>query len=244
MRKVFLIIVLFVGVISFAQEQKVGINITLPKTTLDVNGDLTVREVQKLSGNVEKLYVDNNGKLGLDYRPKKEVETLVFSGNTERRIVNTNGSYKFNEGEQFELWVKAEDIKLNSIGITHSGNYFKIGETGTYLVSGFVNFLIESEIGNKTFMVVAIEVSTNNGSSWTNISGSRPIFTQDVKLQYFGHAIPTTVADLQAGTLIRTAFIRSRSSGGSLQGQNLQKLSVEGISNEGIKAMDFLIRKL
>lgn len=243
MRKVFLIVAMSVGMLSFAQEQKIGINIALPKTTLDVNGDLTVREVNKISGKTEKLYVDNDGKLGLDYRPKQVVEALVFSANTERRIVNTSGTTSFNNGVHFELWVKPEDIKLNSIGITHSGNYFKIGETGTYMVSGFVNFLIESTIGHNTFMVVTIETSTNNGTTWSHISGSMPIFAQSATEQYHGHSIPTTVTDLSAGTLIRIAFQRTKLDGDFL-GDRASKMSVEGIESDGIKAMDFLIRKL
>lgn len=242
MKKSVLFSVFLLGIASYGQAQSIGINTALPNTTLDVNGDVTIRETNKLSGTTQKLFIDDNGKIGLDYRPKQVAEATVFSANTERRIVNPNGK-QFNEGVQFELWVKTEDIKLNTIGITRSGNYFKIGETGTYMLSGFVNFLIEQKVNANTFIIVTIEGSKDNGKTWYTITGSRPVFRQYAEEQYHGHSVPTASVEITEGTLMRMGFTRSKS-GSSFQGTDVVSLSVEAISTEGIKSMDLLIRKL
>ncbi len=143
---------------------QVGINTNEPRTSLDVNGETTIRKTNYLKGTLSPLYVDQNGLVGLKEDTGTNLTTAVFYAEGDRQVVVPTANI-FNDGTTFQLYVKPEDIQQNSIDVTQSGNFFKVNKKGIYEITGFINFLIDTELNNNTFIVVAIDISTNNGAT-------------------------------------------------------------------------------
>lgn len=245
--RILLIAALFVGVTAFGQNEKIGINTALPKTTLDVNGDMTVRKLEKLSGDIKPLYIDKDGLVGTMVSKEEKVSSAIFSANRTGTVLSLDKG----EQERFNLGVEEiaipftinkSDINTLEIGVRKSA--YQIKEAGIYELNTFVNFIITSDEYSKTFMIVTLQTSTDDGVTWTNITGSRPVFLQTVQGgMNHPHNLPTTIASLTKGTLVRIAFKRS-SLNGNLQGNPVKSILVRGSSNYATKAFELVIKKL
>jgi hypothetical protein len=213
----------------------VGINTDNPGTSLDVNGKLTVRDASELnlaSGNVARqLYIDTGtGLLGL--QPAGiQVVSPIFSASTSRTIFsNGNTLTNFNACNDIILTPNNDDMKLNNLGIIFESekNAFRIKEIGTYQVAAALNFSFTSENkGDKVFINVRIQKSTNGGSNWSTIAGIRPVCTVDWEFgQSTAISLPLTIQQFQTGDLIRIVFNRTKAEGNVPQGNDLKGISL------------------
>lgn len=244
--RILLITALFVGVTAFGQNEKIGINTALPKTTLDVNGDMTVRKVEKLSGDIKPLYIDKDGLVGTVVSKDDKVSSAIFSASAFGHVLNLNEGKEvvFNEGkEDIPIPFKTTNIDINTLGIAVHKDAFQIAEDGIYELNAFANFFISSATNNKIFIIITLQTSTNNGATWKNITGSRPVFVQSVSTMFHSYNLPTTIASLTKGTLVRIAFKRSYS-GEIAQGATVNYMRVSGNSNYATKAFELVIKKL
>lgn len=245
--RILLIAALFVGVTTFGQNEKIGINTALPKTTLDVNGDMTVRKLEKLSGDIKPLYIDKDGLVGTMVSKEEKVSSAIFSANSTKIVLDlTEGKeVAFNdEKEDIPIPCRITHIDINTLGVTVRKSAFQIKEDGVYELNTFVNFIINSDENSKTFMIVTLQTSTDDGVTWTNITGSRPVFLQTVHGgMNHPHNLPTTIASLTKGTLVRIAFKRSYL-GTTAQGARVKSIRVSGNANYASKAFEFVIKKL
>lgn len=246
MKRSILFAVLFVGMTAVAQNEKVGINTDLPRTTLDVNGDATIRKVEKLSGNIRPLFIDSDGLVGTAVAKEDKVTSTIFSASSSNNvlILKDGNEDRFNSGTaDIPIPVTINQANINTLGITVSNQAFKIKEEGIYEITSFVNFYIRSATNNKTFVIVTLQISEDNGVTWKNISGSRPVFLQGNGGMNHPHNIPTTIIALKNGTLVRMAFKRSFLKG-SGQGSNVTGIDVSGNSSYATKAYELVIKKL
>jgi hypothetical protein len=216
----------------------IGINTPDPNTPLDVNGELTVRDVKELNlvqGNLARqLYINTNtGLVGLQPAGEQAVSPIFFAS-TDRTVLNgpPNSSIlsEFNNCENMVLAPVNDDIVLNNIEITlNSGkNAFRIGESGTYQIAGALNFFFATpKEADRVYINTRMEKSTDGGNSWNSITGIRPILIIDwYSGQYTSVNLPITVQPLQAGDLIRIVFNRTKAGGTMLQGSSVTELRV------------------
>lgn len=245
--RILLITALFVGVTAFGQNEKIGINTALPKTTLDVNGDMTVRKLEKLSGDIKPLYIDKDGLVGTMVSKEEKVSSAIFSASSKIIVLNLNEGKEvaFNERkEDIPIPCRTTHIDINTLGVAVRNSAFQIKEDGIYELNTFVNFYLSSSKDNRIFMIVTLQTSTDDGVTWTNITGSRPVFLQTVQGgMNHPHNLPTTIASLTKGTLVRIAFKRSYS-GTTAQGATVNSMRVGGNANYATKSFELVIKKL
>jgi hypothetical protein len=219
----------------------VGINTNNPGTSLDVNGKLTVRDVKDLNleqdGQARQLYINTStGLVGLQ-PAGKQVASPIFFASTERTIFSDEEGYvdvlrEFNNGNPITLSPVKNDIVLNNLDIIlDSGkNAFKIGESGTYQVAVALNFYFKSAAsGDKAYINVRLEKSSDGGATWNAIAGTRPICFIDWNHgQHTSINLPITVQALQEGDFVRIVFNRTRAGSVTLQGNKMLAISLTG----------------
>lgn len=251
-----LVLLLNVLLASLIHSQ-VGINTTAPTQTLDVNGDARIRNLPTLtSPTVSALFSDENGVLGkATISPQSQIAFYTASSN----IPFTASS--FNAGTDQVVPIVSSYATLNTIGTTvpTTGNV-RISQTGTYMLSASVApFLAINEDTTTTpppnsttitcngdglyvYMAINIDISTNGGTSWTSVSGGRPMFPRVVSLsRTYSFTAPSVIKQLNAGDLVRVRFYRS-TAGSVTQGCSVS--SIELSNTYGSKPFTLGITKL
>ena len=185
-------------------EGKVGIGITTPNESLDVNGKVRIRSLDQLTNNnVYVVYADENGVLGKT--AISPVSKLAFY--TSKTLLNSSAT-TFNNGYEQVIPIQSTDTEINTIGNTLVNNYVKINEAGTYLIGGSVNFTLSSStVDSKIYTAINIQRSTDNGNTWTSISGARPVFAMFSNTKMINsYTLPITIGNLNPNDLIKIVF--------------------------------------
>lgn len=218
--------------------KRVGIGTTSPATKLDINGVVTIRDTPDLNDitTIHPLYIDQQGKVGIKPLGNGLTTEDVFYIRTDDVDLNQSASNttKFNNGDMLYVDMQPKDILYNTLAVDVVNNNniqaLKINTEGVYQIEGYLNFFIKTsdqlqETPSKIYMYAAIEYSEDNGQSWEELSGSRPIF------QIFWspgqgtpYTFPTMIYKLKKDSLLRVVYHRTAAGGYLLQGDTVQDI--------------------
>jgi hypothetical protein len=223
--------------LRIATDGKVGINTDNPETALDINGELTVRNVSELNlgqnSQAKQLYVDSStGLVGLQPAGTQAVAPMFFA-NAYRTVLSSSAAIinSFNAGSAIMLTPQSNDVVINNLDVTLTGNNFKIKHDGIYQITSSVNFQIATDNpGYLIYINVRMEKSSDGGANWAAITGTRPVLTvywNTGEGQFLPVNLPVTVQKLKDGDMLRFVFIRTNA-GGQEQGEKVSKISVIG----------------
>ncbi|WP_333663341.1 hypothetical protein [Chishuiella changwenlii] len=217
MKKAFILIALLL--VCNEVYSQVGINTNDPTESLDVNGKMRIRDTPTLSSaSANSLYVDENGVIGKsDLTPTPPQITFVSS------IETTNVVNNFNAGNTIQLPVTSANLSLNSLNSTILNNSIRIPSAGIYQLTGALNISLSTgAINNRVYLAFNIQRSINNGSTWTSVSGARPVFimADNTEISY-NSVLPQSTVELNENDLLRLVIYRTRLPNGTLQGSNL-----------------------
>ncbi|WP_314058444.1 hypothetical protein [Empedobacter brevis] len=96
----------------------------------------------------------------------------------------------------------------NNIDLVND-NSFKINNAGLYEISGFINYNPSIPINSNTNLELKLEVSTDNGSTWTQKLKTYGVWGYGTGLNNRSNNIAPTVIDLPANSLIRCTVFKS-----------------------------------
>lgn len=230
-----LVLLLFNSVFS-----QIGINTETPTEILDIDGKVRIRNTEELtSSTIFALFVDENGVVGrTNINPSSPLTTFVNATSTSNVVSD------FNAGNIIELPINAASIGLNTLNASVANNRIRIPEEGTYQLSASLNIaLATGTLGNSVFLAFNVQLSKDNGSTWTAISGARPIFTMaNAGRINYNSVLPTGIIDLDEGDLIRLVIYRTRGSG-NLQGSNITIGDVLSAPEHGTKSFTLSLSK-
>lgn len=244
MKKTFLIIALIFANSSYAQ---VGINTSEPLTELDVNGKTTIRETPILidNNNLNALYVDDKGLVGIkDFSNGVLTEEIFYAFTSLQRNTTATEDFNNNVTQYFEF--ETGDILYNTIGVSlvtiGDNKYFKVAEDGVYEFNGFLNFRLTGVLNNKIFIAIKLEYSEDEGTTWVNLTGSRPVYTIDWSAgQTIPYTFPTTIYNMKKNSLLRIAFYRTKA-GSQQQGEPVNDIYFT--NGYGSSTYKFILKKL
>ncbi len=217
---------------SYAQ---VGINTESPQATLHIEGDLIIKNTSPKSANnanLKPLFVDPEGHVVRSVATQAVSPILAIQ--TNRLMLSSSSDPNtltvFNDGSRQSFDFIASDILINNLGINIQNGYIRIAETGIYQISSLINYVFgTSTTGSNVFINISLQKSTNNGGTWFDVVGYRPIFTINWTTGQSTPAIlPTVIASLSQGDLLRYSFYRTRS-GATLQGSPITFLSIDAV---------------
>lgn len=209
--------------VTVLDDGNFGIGTNTPTEKLHVAGKARITNTAKLTGAVSPLYVDANGVVG-----KADVNAqIAFYEGTNGVTISAND---FNNGIQVPVTITSANEKLNTIGATITSDKVKIQDAGTYMISGSLNVTIKiagaTMATPKTAWVrVNIQRSTNNGATWVDIAGARPIF--DIYIPAGQNSVtilPAVIRSLGANDLLRLTLTRSAGAGGNGQGDDVESI--------------------
>lgn len=224
-------ILLLFPIIIYSQTQT-GINTKDPKATLDVNGNLIVREPEVLTESSPKsLYIDSKGKVGVLPTDAVTISSPIFyASGTTTNIVEGNSAQlaAFNEGRENYLNFEKADIKYNNIDITQKNGTFEIGESGIYTISSSINIYFSvNASGDNMYVMVGIRKRATASSSWETIVGTRPVIRIDNSPgQNNPVVLPTISTYLEKGNQLQILFYRTAFTGGAVQGASAKSLRI------------------
>lgn len=228
-KKTLLFIISFSLGLSYAQ---VGVNTEDPQATLHIEGDLIISNTSPKSNDnstLKPLFVDPDGNVVRSVTTQAVSPILVIQ--TNREVISSSSTPNiltaFNSGTAQSFAFTPSDITINNLGGSIQNGYIRIAETGIYQINSLINYLFGSAAsGNNIFISITLQKSTNNGSTWSNVVGYRPIFTINWPAGQGNPAIlPTAITPLSAGNLLRYSFERTRS-GPTYQGNELTNLAI------------------
>ncbi|MGV0924495.1 hypothetical protein [Empedobacter tilapiae] len=211
--------------VVITNQGRVGIGVITPTQSLDVNGRTRIRNTDILtSTTVSPIFVDENGLVGkANISPQSQI--AFFTSTSTLTFTPSN----YNTGSDQIVPITSSNQSLNTINATipSTGN-IRINQSGNYLIGASLNFGLRSPATDaKIFMALNIDVSRNGGTSWTSISGARPIFvlywSAGMNQSY---TLPTVINNFNVGDLIRIKFYRTFA-GTSPQGDNLDQISLQ-----------------
>ncbi|MBP1164476.1 hypothetical protein JOE44_001360 [Chryseobacterium sp. PvR013] len=212
---------------SAMASSQVGINTATPTNTLDVNGTTRIRDLTLLtSPTISALYADQNGVLGTaNITPQSQVAFYTTASTMSYNAAN------YNTGATQIVQIQSSHAVLNTIGTTVSTiGQVTIGQTGNYMLSGSVapSLTINNDGDGYAYMAVNLEVSTDGGSSWTSVTGGRPMFPRvGVGVtRIYSFTMAPVIKSLNAGNLIRVIFYRTKDGGGTLQGSSMSSIDL------------------
>lgn len=243
----------FVTTFSYGQEQPsntagnaVGINTYLPRTTLDINGKLTIRNTDNIEndGHVKALYIDKETGLVGTVAPSTPTApiSVLTAVNSELLPSNAENAAIFNQGNtELIIPITTADLAPNNLGLKVEDHAILIQEDGTYQINAYLNMIITSASVNKTIKVEFPNVSTITGKptpatqtieipqayrmifiyaklkrNSSNIAGARPILTNILGSQSDIITLPTVTLKLTKGDKLTLAFNRTMSSSGGV----------------------------
>lgn len=134
----------FVTTFSYGQEQPnntagnaVGINTYLPRTTLDVNGNLTIRNTDNIEndGHVKALYIDKETGLVGTVAPSTPTApiSVLTAADSELLPSNAENAAIFNQGNtELVIPITTVDLAPNNLGLKIENHAIIIQEDGTY----------------------------------------------------------------------------------------------------------------
>ncbi|MCW3161611.1 hypothetical protein [Chryseobacterium oryctis] len=215
------------------QDGKVGVATVSPTQSLDVNGKARVRSLDYLGySNAYPVYADENGVLGkAAISPSSKL--AFFESRTPLFLA---GSY-YNGGNEIKIPITNADQKINTIGasVYTSNNYVRIGEAGTYIIGGSINFsLIKSPTStsetydpDNAYIAINIKRSSDGGASWESVNGARPIFPlYNTSERVYSYTLPISIVNLNVGDLIKMVFYRTVDGSMTPQGTKLQSVGL------------------
>lgn len=265
MKRKLLITLLILGNYTFSYAQEaIGINTSLPRTTLDVNGKLTVRDTGNLpsEGKLKALYVDSvNGLIGTVAPTKATAPISVFTAKSSNIVPNNEENANlFNQGEtDIKIPISINDASPNNLNLSVENNYnIVISEDGTYQISSYINVatstsstekkLIIQEKDNENYVeltnyykviFIYAYLSLNNK---TKIAGTRPILTSVLNNQANLINLPTVTRTLKKGDKLSIQFYRTVTGSGAGAGDDVTKMGLT--SNYGSAPYSITINKL
>ena len=222
--------------VVITNEGRIGVGITAPTQSLDVNGKARIRNTDLLtSTTVSPIFVDENGVVGKANVSSKSQIAFYTSSSNQEIVAND-----YNKGDEQVVKISQSHESLNTINASiPEAGMVRIDQSGIYLIGASLNFLLQSSVAEaKIYMALNIDVSRDGGTSWTPISGARPIFV----LYWNGgmnqsYTLPTVINSLKAGDLIKVKFYRTSVGSGNFQGHDLSGIRL----NEGYGAPAFTL---
>ncbi|WP_241279660.1 hypothetical protein [Chryseobacterium cucumeris] len=221
---------------------RVGIGTASPSQLLDVNGKARVRNLSTLtSSNVSPVYSDENGVLG----------KVAISLQSQIAFYRSDVAYSFpassfNAGNKQIIPIQSSHASLNTIGTTvDTSGVVSIAQTGTYLLGGSINFQLNMDDNDSyAYIAINLELSTDNGLTWSSISGGRPLFPRVVTnaVRNYPFVIPSVISQLTSGNKIRISVYRSKTDNNTVQGTSMAAIGI-GLSY-GAPAYTFSFTKL
>jgi hypothetical protein len=212
--------------VVITNQGRVGIGTVYPSQSLDVNGRAVIRNTDVLtSGLISPIFVDENGLVGKANISSQSQIAFYSRGSSLSFTVDD-----FNLGNVNVIPISTSNQALNTINtsIPQEGNVM-ISQTGTYLIGGSLNFVLNSAATEaKIYIAINIDISTNGGTSWSSISGARPIFV----LHWNGsmnqsYTLPTVIRQLNTGNLLRIKFYRTSAGNNTLQGDEVSQIGLQ-----------------
>ncbi|MDR0507267.1 MAG: hypothetical protein LBH32_10720 [Dysgonamonadaceae bacterium] len=251
-------------VMRISKSGKTGIKNDQPKTELDVNGQLSIKNVPVLnSGNPQTLYINDDGLIGLQPSVITQTAAPIFFAYTYDIQVEfdpsvTNG---FNTGKEILIPLgpinlrptgnRGVEVKVNNIGINTTSpksEYFEITTAGVYQIAFSMNIAISGDVGNKMVVNARIEKEDGSGSMETLISTRLTAYLGYKGNQYSGQGttvdLPVTVSSFEAGDRIRVYFSRAKDENGNMLGNNVRAISVVGDRNNLLLTYSLMLKKL
>lgn len=220
---------------------QIGINTETPTEILDIDGKVRIRNTEELtSSTVFALFVDENGVVGrTNINPSSPLTTFISASSSTDVIAD------FNAGNIIELPINAASVGLNTLNAAVANNRIRIPEEGTYQLSASLNIaLATGTLGNSVLLAFNVQLSKNNGSTWTAISGARPIFTMaNAGRINYNSVLPTGIIDLDVGDLVRLVVYRTRAGNGNLQGTNITIGDISSAPEHGTKSFTLSLSK-
>ncbi len=223
--------------VSLVQEQndfiitkdaKVGTRNISPNQMLDVNGKTQVRDLSNLSSSSTNiLYADDNGDLGF-YTPTPHFAEAAYYMLKNLHTYSTSDLADYNLGNKIIVPIQSNEAVVNSLATTVLNNNIKINDAGYYFVGGAVNFFISSKTAEAKIHVASnIEVSSDNGTTWRAISGSKTLFVLYWNgLMNNSLLVPSVLTKLNKNEIIRVVFYRTKDSTNLVQGDPLSSLGI------------------
>ncbi|MEK6512505.1 hypothetical protein [Myroides odoratimimus] len=243
----------FVVTFSYGQEQPnntagnaVGINTYLPRTTLDINGKLTIRNTDNIEndGHIKALYIDKETGLVGTVAPSTPTAPISVLTGVDAELMPSNAANAaiFNQGNtDLIVPITTADLAPNNLGLKIEDHAILIQEDGTYQINAYLNMIISSANVNKKITVNFPTVSTTTGKptpatqtieipeayrmifiyaklrrNSTSIAGARPILNNILVNQSDIITLPTVTLKLTKGDKLSLAFNRTMISSGGV----------------------------
>ncbi|WP_267739902.1 hypothetical protein [Myroides injenensis] len=238
MKKIILIAGILLLQYSGIAQEKIGIATDLPRTTLDVNGKLTVRDTGYMenAGHIKPLYVDDQtGLIGTIPTEAPTAATTILVAKDDKTLEATLEIGKeFNKGEvNIRVPMDEVDFTTNNLGLKIINNSVEIQENGTYQINTYLNIFITTRAVSNEITVYfpdvtggkpktpyqTIVIPSNNiiflyAKLYTNgtvTAGTRPLITSVLT---GGQAnlinLPTATVKLKKGDKLSLAFSRTK----------------------------------
>ena len=141
---------------------------------------------------------------------------------------STSDLADYNLGNKIIVPIQSNEAVVNSLATTVLNNNIKINDAGYYFVGGAVNFFISSKTAEAKIHVASnIEVSSDNGTTWRAISGSKTLFVLYWNgLMNNSLLVPSVLTKLNKNEIIRVVFYRTKDSTNLVQGDPLSSLGI------------------
>lgn len=222
-------------VIGYGQEQPnanvgqaVGVNTVLPTKTLDVNGEMRIREVNSISGKGElfPLFVNKEGVVGTSII-NREVYTTFLRGSSAEISASD-----YNIGNYVAFPMKDTDVVLNTTSnyMTSKGFYIEMKGIYSLTASSQIGFVALEDPGKDPYLFMAfqIQISKNDGASWQPLMGYRYIGPRLIVGYERNHnlVLPSNVVELEKGSLLRLVIHRTKFNTGEVQGVGASKIYI------------------
>lgn len=226
-----------------------GIGVIRPSVKLEVNGKLKVNDIDHLEDTVSyPLAVDSRGVVGkantASYLAYFTSLDITYAAPEKSSNLNS-----VNAGNTIVVPIALDQAIINTMDAKiNNSNCIYIAEKGYYQIGAALNLFLSMAAGERFFVAINIQKSSDNGTTWESMAGIRPIIqsanTNKTPGGYnYPQVISPVIAKLNIGDLLRLVFYRTKV-GSSLQGNAVTLLNVGPNSDYGISSYNFSISKL